>query len=253
MRKARPLLDISLRLPILLGRFSNSFSCLLFPWPCPGCNTLLEYPHVLCASCELTMPHIRAPFCIRCGTSFPQHWRVKVCPGCHKGKRLITAIRSAFEYEGLAAQMIKEAKYLRKGRYLRYFADQLFVLARAEFPSSIAAVVPVPLHKVREWTRTFNQAEILASRISRLWNLPLWNALQKSSKTRPQSSLSGSVRRSNLQNAFRFLGGSRRPKSVLLVDDVITTGSTLNECARILRQNGVKKVYAVTIARAELG
>jgi len=205
----------------------------------------------MCVDCELSLPKIREPFCLRCGTAFPQHWKVKICPECHKRKHRITAIRSAYEYEGLAAQMIKEAKYLRKGRYLRYFGDQLFVLARTEFPSSIKAIVPVPLHKNREWTRTFNQAEILAIRIAKLWNLPLWNALKKISKTKPQSSLSGSTRRFNLQNVFQFRG-KRLVKSVLLVDDVITTGSTLNECARVLRQHGVKRIYAVTIARAEL-
>jgi competence protein ComFC len=248
MPKARLLSATSVN---LLKHIAHSLSGLLFTWPCPGCSTLLEFPNVVCAECESSLPKIREPFCMRCGTAFPQHWKVKICPDCHQHKRRITAIRSAYEYEGLAAQMIKEAKYLRKGRYLRYFADQLFVLARAEFPSSIRAVVPVPLHKNREWTRTFNQAEILATRIAKLWDLPLWNALKKISKTKPQSSLSGSTRRFNLQNAFQFRG-KRRVKSVLLVDDVITTGSTLNECARILRQNGVKRIYAVTIARADL-
>ena len=252
MPKARPLLYVTkVQLPIFLGNLRNSLSSLLFPWPCPGCNILLEYPDVMCADCEFSLPKIREPFCLRCGTAFPQHWKVKMCPECHQHRHRITAIRSAYEYEGLAAQMIKEAKYLRKGRYLHYFADQLFVLARAHFPSSIKAVVPVPLHRNREWTRTFNQAEILAARIAKLWNLPLWNALKKIGKTKPQSSLSGSTRRSNLQNVFQFRS-KRRVRSVLLVDDVITTGSTLNECARILRQNGVKRIYAVTIARAEL-
>lgn len=249
MPKARLLSAISVR---LLGNLGNSFSSLLFTWLCPGCNTLLEYPNVVCVDCELSLPRIRDPFCLRCGTAFPQHWKVKICPECHQHKHRITAIRSVYEYEGLAAQMVKEAKYLRKGRYLRYFADQLFVLARTEFPPSIKAVIPVPLHRKREWTRTFNQAEILAIRIAKLWDLPVWNALKKISKTKPQSSLSGSTRRSNLQNAFKFRNSKRVHKSVLLVDDVITTGSTLNECARILRQNGVKRIYAVTIARAEL-
>jgi ComF family protein len=148
--------------------------------------------------------------------------------------------------------MIKEAKYLRKGRHLHYFAEKLFVLARSEFPSSIAAIVPVPLHRKRQWNRTFNQAELLAHGIARLWGVPVWKALQKTKVTLPQSSLAGTVRRLNLQNTFRFVSRRRTFKSVLLVDDVITTGSTLRECARVLKRNGVRRVYAVTIARAEL-
>jgi len=253
MPKARPLSSVTkVYLPTLLGNFGNSLSSLLFPWTCPGCNTLLKYPEVICADCEMSLPKICEPFCKRCGTAFPQHWKVTICPECHQRRHRITATRSAYEYEGLISQMIKEAKYLRKGRYLRYFADQLFVLARAEFPPSIKAVVPVPLHKSREWKRTFNQAEILATQIAKLWDLPVWYALKKVSRTKPQSSLSGSTRRLNLQNVFKFRKSKHHAKSVLLVDDVITTGSTLNECARILRQNGVKRIYAVTIARADL-
>src|SRR5262245_31588840 len=111
----------------LLKHFAYSLSGLLFTWPCPGCSTLLEFPDVVCAECESSLPKIREPFCLRCGTAFPQHWKVKTCPDCHQHKHRITAIRSAYEYEGLAARMIKEAKYLRKGRYLQYFADELFV------------------------------------------------------------------------------------------------------------------------------
>jgi ComF family protein len=253
MPKARLLSSVTdLYLPIILGNLGNSLSGLLFPWTCPGCNTLLKYPSVICSNCESYLPKISEPFCKRCGTAFPQHWKVSICPECHHRKHRITAIRSAYEYEGLVAQMIKEAKYLRKGRYLHYLAEQLFVLARAEFPSSIQAVIPIPLHKNREWTRTFNQAEILAVQIAKLWDLPVWYALKKVSRTKPQSSLSGSTRRFNLQNAFKFRRSKHHAKSVLLVDDVITTGSTLNECARVLRMNGVKRIYAVTVARADL-
>jgi competence protein ComFC len=253
MPKARLLSSVTkVYLPTFVGNLGTSLSSLLFPWACPGCNTLLKYPEVICVKCELSLPKINAPFCRRCGIAFPQHWKVTICPECHRRKHRITAIRSAYEYEGLIAQMIKEAKYLRKGRYLKYFADYLFVLARTEFPSWIKAVVPVPLHKSREWTRTFNQAEILATRIAKLWDLPMWYALKKASKTKPQSSLSASTRRMNLQNVFKFRHSKHYAKSVLLVDDVITTGSTLNECARVLRKNGVKRIYAVTIARADL-
>jgi ComF family protein len=235
-----------------LYQLRNSFLGLLFPWSCPGCENLLKFPEVLCDVCESLLKNIRAPFCKRCGTPFPDFWRVKICADCHLHRPKVTAIRSAYDYEGLTAQMIKEAKYLRKGRYLRYFAEKLFVLARSEFPNSIAAVVPVPLHRNRQWSRTFNQAEILAQGIAKLWGLPVWNALHKMKVTHPQSSLSGSVRRMNLRNTFQFRDKRSNAKSVLLVDDVVTTGSTLNECARILKQNGVTRVYAVTIARAEL-
>ena len=251
MNRTTPL-SVIRQFSLPLNQLRKSFLALLFPWSCPGCNTLLVYPRVLCEACELLLPRIHAPFCKRCGSPFPEHWRVKICAECKLQKPIVTAIRSAFHYEELAAQMIKEAKYMRKGRYLRYFAEMLFVLARTEFPASIKAVVPVPLHRSKQWNRTFNQAEILARGIADLWGIPVWNVLRKSKITLPQSSLSGTVRRLNLQNTFQFRTNNKRYNSVLLVDDVITTGSTLRECSRILKRNGVRRVFGVTIARAEL-
>lgn len=160
-------------------------------------------------------------------------------------------IRSVYYYEQLIQQMILEVKYARRARYLRYLSEELFKHALLYFPRSLEAIVPVPLHREREWNRTFNQAELMADHLSRLLGIPVWKALRKFKKTPPQSSLSGTARRCNLKGSFECKSGKTSCRSVLLIDDVITTGATLQECARVLRKSaGVRKVYAVTIARA---
>jgi ComF family protein len=160
-----------------------------------------------------------------------------------------TALRSCFLYEGLVRQMIRDAKYRRTARYLRYFSGEMYLLARSEFPSRIGAVAPVPLHRARLWDRTYNQSELMARHLSAWWGRPLWNGLRRIRSTRAQSGLSGRARRRNLQQAFAVVT-ARVPRTVLLVDDVVTTGATLEACARALRSAGVRRIYAITIARA---
>lgn len=223
----------------------------IFPWTCPGCQTLVPYPNPICNDCAIRLKRILPPFCKKCGSPLPETWRVQVCPECRIHKSGLRIVRSVYYYEELIQQMILEIKYERRARYLRYLSQELCRQIRIHFPASFEAIVPVPLHRKREWERTFNQAELMASRLSRLLGVPVWKILRKSKKTAPQSSLSGTARRCNLKGAFECKPAKTLRHSVLLIDDVITTGATLEECARVLRKSaGVRKVYAITIARA---
>jgi len=228
----------------------NAIYSLLFPWHCPGCEQLLPYPVPVCEACVRSLKRVSKPFCIRCGDPFPEHWRVKICPDCRTRRSPVTRIRSVFCYEGLVRQMIRDAKYRRKARPLRFFGEELFLFFLAEMTVPVDVIVPVPLHRMREWERTFNQAEILASEVCRLTGLPFWQPLRKIKPTPPQSLLSGTARRANLSGTFRYVGTDRAPRSVLLIDDVVTTGATLEECSRVLRAAGVRRIYGLTVARA---
>jgi len=225
---------------------------LCFPWPCPVCGSSQKYDEVLCGPCATNLPVIPEPLCRRCGSPMPDHWRVKVCPECRARKSPIALTRSRFLYEQPVLQMIRQVKFSRKARYLKYFAEQLFVLSSSQFPRTVEAIVPVPLHRKREWERTFNQSDLLARYHSSLSGLPVVNLLERTVSTQPQTSLSGAARRRNLHNAFVCRKETRMPRSVILIDDVVTTGATLEACAALLRKNGVRKVYALTIARAVL-
>lgn len=239
---------------IELSRFTResllSLSALFFPWRCPGCGRLLPYPKAICESCLSLLKRTGEHFCKRCGNPFPEEWKVKICAECKTQKSPLKKTRSAFLYEGLAQGMIREAKYGGRIRFLRFCAEELYVRAWSEFDGKVEALVPVPLHPAREWERKLNQAEFLAREISRISGVPVLTALEKIKKTAPQSSLSGTARRANLGGAFRVHPGIHLPRSVLLIDDVLTTGATLRECATVLRLHGVRSVYGLTIARA---
>jgi ComF family protein len=231
-----------------LQRGRNALFSVVFPFACPGCAVLLPYPAALCESCAAALKKIEEPFCLRCGTPFPANWRVKLCELCKTRQSALTRTRSVYFYEGLVREMVRAAKYRGKPRLLRFFGEQMLLIALT-LPR-VDAIVPVPLHRKRQWQRRFNQARLLSEYVSQLSGIPVLDCLQKKKQTVAQSSLSGVARRKNLKGAFSCIEDVQIPKVVLLIDDVITTGATMEECARTLRRNGARKVYALSIARA---
>ena len=229
------------------GRSRNAFFSLLFPRECPGCFAGLPFPASLCDDCACKLKRIEPPFCEKCGIPFPSAWTVRRCADCRIRRSPVTMQRSVFSYEGLVRQMVRAIKYRGDGRFIRFFAEELFV--RAQWNVRWDAVVPVPLHRTREWHRKFNQAALLAEEYSRISGIAVWRGLVKRKPTPAQSSLSNLGRQKNLRNAFACKSGMPVPRKILLIDDVITTGSTVAECARVLRRAGAKRVYALSIAR----
>jgi ComF family protein len=174
---------------------------------------------------------------------------MRTCTLCG-GLAALDWLRAAGPYEGALRDILHAFKY--QGR--RSLADRLAPLVIERCAHALAgadAVVPVPLHVGRRWSRGFNQADLLARGL----RLPVWRTLRRRRRTVPQSALSDAARWSNLDDAF----GLSRPASytrsrlagvrVVLVDDVSTTGATLEACARVLKRAGVAEVGAVVVAR----
>ncbi len=114
-------------------------------------------------------------------------------------------------------------------------------------------ITPVPLHRNRIWARGFNQADILAREIAKLLGVNFANLLIRSKNTKPQFGLSRNLRRQNVDGIFRFnlkKTAIIKNKTIVLIDDVIATGSTLKECAKVLKNNGAKEIWALVLARA---
>jgi len=243
----------------VLSNFGRSFQqsrnaaySLFFPWPCVICEELQPYADVLCEACRKILPRIPSFCCRICGAPFSEHWRVKICPDCKLQRPKLTRIRSVFLYEGPVIQMIHEMKFARKARFARYFSEELYLSLLQHYSNRVEAIVPVPLHRSREWERTFDQARLMAEHLSALSGIRVQNCLRRSRNTIPQTFLSGHARRKNLEGAFCLKQGMDLPKSVLLIDDVITTGTTLEACSVLLRKAGVRKIYGLTVARAVL-
>ena len=209
-----------------------------------------------CLSCAAVLDAPTAsPLCMRC-------WRrvAKFPTGVDLGHGLpaIAGVMAIGPFDAVLRDVIHGWKF--QGR--RSLATELGPMLReagARLLSGADAVVPVPLHPWRQWTRGYNQAALLASTLG----LPVWHVLKRTRATPSQSRLDAQARRRNVRKAFASGGwwpgsseAARRRvhgRVIVLVDDVVTTGATLDACARVLRAAGAREVRALAAARAELG
>ncbi len=231
----------------------------LYPPRCAVCGTGLTDGRSLCGPCGESLPRLEPPFCDRCGESFPgQIDDTFSCPNCATLKLAFSFARPAMVRDERTLDMIHRLKYARE----IHLAPELARLAAESFndPRLAPAIagnwplVPVPLHRGRFQERHFNQAEEIGKTLSHLTGLPLLPALARLRSTGHQTSLSRSQRLENLRGAFAPTPGGLRwvkksPAGVVLIDDVFTTGSTINECAKTLRKAGFRAIHAVTVMR----
>lgn len=189
-------------------------------------------------------------FCVSCRTPFQNAFPLDAegrCALCRSGARGFDAAYSFGAYEGVLRQLIHLYKYAR----IKTLAGPLAnLLARAmPLDEPFDAIVPVPLHWLRRWKRGFNQSELLARALSRRTGIPIVKALRRTQATRVQAGLSNHARRRNVTRAFRArpVGGKR----MLLIDDVMTTGSTAAACALALKRAGAARVGVLTVGRAD--
>lgn len=229
---------------------------LLFPSSCQICKALLEKrgEKVVCRECLEKLRETNSPFCLCCGRFFEGAGEPHLCADCLENRPPFTRHRSAARYDGVAKDIILLYKYRGFGVLSEFLADFLFrSLGREEdLWSDVEAVVPVPLHPAKERSRGYNQAQLLAARLAQKKKIPILKGrLVKVRPTAAQTSLDGRARETNLKGAFRVKRSSGiKGRIVLLVDDVYTTGSTIRECSRVLREAGAKEVRALTVARA---
>jgi ComF family protein len=224
-------------------------SVLLAPL-CACCKTPLDSPTsgAVCATCWKSIPPAVGPQCNLCGDVLPS-WRHLSpslrCSRCERTGRVITIGRSIGPYEGALREIIQAFKYNRRRSLARPLAQRM-AEAGPEVLAGADAVVPVPLHFLKEYSRGFNQAAELADHLG----IDVRHALRRTRATVTQTDLPESKRHENVDGAFA-LRGRVPPGSVLVVvDDVSTTGATLDACARVLLEAGAREVRGLTAARA---
>jgi ComF family protein len=204
------------------------------------------------------MKHPTGPFCRRCGRPLPGRSGGEEelrCAACFGKQWAFSEARSIGPYDGALRLAVHRLKFRGQQDFGRVLADVLFQSVEPDWWSSVDCLIPVPLHPERQQSRGFNQAEVIASRLSVLTGQPFQRWLIRAVATQAQTGLSQRQRQQNVQGAFRLApgqGGYARGKRLLLVDDVMTTGSTLGACARVLRQAGAADVKVATLAVTNL-
>lgn len=232
---------------------------LVYPPECALCGTGLEDGNALCDGCRDDLPRLTDPFCQTCGEAFDGQIRGPFsCPNCSDLSFSFEFARPAMIRDDRTLDLIHRLKYSREihlARELGSLATEAFHDPRLEPALKDAwTLVPVPLHRSRLRHRHFNQAEEIARTLSARTGLPVVNALHRTRRTDTQTLLSRKQRMDNLRGAFslnrhgnRWI--SNKPTGALIVDDVLTTGSTVHECAKTLRKAGLKHVAVITVMR----
>ena len=193
-------------------------------------------------------------FCSRCGLPFEANLPASgghLCGLCRLAPPAFDVARSFGAYEGDLRRLIHLLKYDGMRPLAKALAAKMAPVAPRV--GTVELVVPVPLHRSRRWSREFNQAELLARELSRLVGIPCRpGGLRRVRSTPPQAGLSHRQRRENVRGAFAAADAACiKGRRVLLVDDVMTTGATLDACARVLKAAGARYVGSLTLARAK--
>ena len=214
-------------------------SKLFFPVNCLNCESESDW---LCETCLANIPLTRDDICVLCHKYSEEN---NLCLVCQKELRL-DGVVSLYPYNNQSIRsVIKVAKYIKQFDAIRYLSNKSRPDIWLRLPREKWQLIPIPLHKTKLKTRGFNQAEIIADEFS-LKDNKVSNILTRTIETIAQAELPKEERKDNVRNCFTLK--SQPPTTVLLIDDVFTTGSTLKEAAKVLRKAGTKKIWAVTLA-----
>ncbi len=231
----------------------NTTLNIILPPRCAGSGSVVDAPGMVSPAFWSELAFIENPFCETCGLPFGFDSPMgSLCAGCIDEEPEFTRARSAVVYNDASRKLVMGFKYGDRLHAVLTFVPWL-ARAGAELIADTDIVIPVPLHARRLWQRRFNQSailgEMLAKRTGRSF-VP--DALTRPRYTVKQKGLSRKERHANVRGAFAVdekQAAGLRGKNILLVDDVYTSGATLNECARVLKKSGAAQVYVLTIAR----
>jgi ComF family protein len=240
------------RLTAIAGRGARAFIDLVVPPLCVACKAPLADHDALCAECWQAISFIRAPVCDRLGIPLPYD----TGPGALSAAAIARPpaydrARAVAHHDGVMRRLVHGLKYADRHDGVRLLGRWL-ASAGAELLPHADVLVPVPLHPWRLWQRRFNQSALLAQALARQTGHPVTaNVLIRVRRTASQVGLSPDQRRRNVEGAFRIRATPHRTvdgRSVVLVDDVRTTGATVEACARALRRAGARRVDVLTLS-----
>jgi ComF family protein len=241
------------RLRAGFARLSRTGVGLVYPPSCIACGGAVADPHGLCASCWGGLGLIERPFCERLGTPFAVDLGTPLLsPAAMADPPVYRRARAVARYDGVARTLVHRLKYGDRVE-LSFTLGRMMARAGRELLDEADLIVPVPLHWSRLWLRRFNQAAALTRVIAHASRVPVEpHALRRRKRTRQQVGLSKAERAANMQGAFTVPPPLRpllEAKRIVLVDDVLTTGSTANAASRALLRAGAASVDVLTFAR----
>lgn len=227
---------------------------IIYPVRCPICTEIvIPKGNKICKSCREQLPYIMEPKCMKCGKPLDQEEK-EFCSDCERKRYHFDKGYALWQYNDKMKSSIAAFKYHSKKEYAIFYVDEII----RRYGKQIKllkpdAVVPIPIHRSKRLERGYNQADILAKGIGKTLDIRVVSDLLiRNKKTLPQKKLSDIERLHNLAEAFQFNAESashyKKPiNKVILIDDIYTTGSTIEACTNVLKLNGVSEVYFIVL------
>ena len=229
--------------------FYEALLDLIYPRRCPVCDKAVKpFGNLICEECEKKVKYIRAPFCGKCGKELKDK-RAFYCHDCARRKHEYDRGMALFSYPDLA-ESIYRFKYAGRQEYAAYYGERMArVLGKKILALHPEALVPVPIHTARRRARGYNQAEVLAKELGARLDIPVDTKLIKRVRnTRAMKDLSAAERQNNLKKAFKICRNDVKLDTIIIIDDIYTTGSTIDAMAELFRRSGVRHIYFAALA-----
>lgn len=223
---------------------------ILFPSKCSICERILgRKERYICSDCYPSLPIVEEPRCVRCGKPIALLSQSR-CQDCERKERSSLKKGTAlWVYDSRIKKAMANFKYQGCEEDAMFYAQELYRFRGEEIKRwQINAIIPVPLHRKKQWFRGYNQAQHLAIELAKFLNVPvLSDVLTRTCYTKPQKALAKRQRASNVADIFALNKKSQQSlhlyQRVLLIDDIYTTGATVEDCAKVLRKAGMQEVY----------
>ena len=226
----------------------------IFPSFCEVCQQETKFGQVVCSECESHFVPLKEEYCLTCSEKLRGNTMMdRRCIHCRDQTFHFEYVVTAYEMNPYLRHFIHTFKYM-KGLYLSnflvkclsgvFYEPRLLEMAKEDW-----VLTSVPIHHIRERGRGFDQAKLLATKLSKLQGIPFQTTLERVYPTQQQTGLRKKQREGNLKHAIKVIESEELPNNVFLVDDVYTTGTTVNECAKVLKSAGVERVIVLCLAR----
>ena len=225
---------------------------IIYPRACPICDEPVPVGEGrICKDCRKKIIYIEEPTCRKCGRHIMDENEI-FCEQCEKTKHIYDEGRALYDYSSMA-KSIYRYKYLNRRDYGKFYGEDISrKLGEIINAWKADAIIPIPLHKKRKRERGFNQAEIIAKEMGKQLSIPvITNYCYREKNTEPLKKMDVIARQNNLKNAFNIHGNDVKLKRVILVDDIYTTGSTIDAVAKLLKEHGVGEVYYIALSIGE--
>ena len=221
---------------------------ILYPPRCPVCHEVVRGKGRICEPCKKKLPYIKEPKCKKCGKQI-ECQEQEYCRDCERFSHSFDKGGAVFDYNEIMKRSISMFKYHNRREYAKFYAEEMEKhcagLIRQCAPE---VILPVPIHKQKLRQRGYNQAELVARELGKRIHVPVdTKYLYRQEKTVPQKELTRQQRKRNLENAFGIDQNHRGYQRVLLIDDIYTTGATVDAISKILRENQTKILFFLSI------